>query len=230
MLADLDADADGKISREEAGEGPASRMFDRADADEDGFVTKAEARTAMESMGGGFGGGRGGARGGRRNTGAAPIRKDGKPLSELVGGPRYVSMIAVSKFKKDRVFLTLDGHRSDDDRPLAFVSEDGGDTWSSLNGSLPPGTGSTRTIAEDRDEPDLLYLGTEFGAWALVRPRRALGKTERQPSHGRRPRVRPKSRMRRHGGRDPRPQFVDPRRHAVRAASPARPATSPPRC
>lgn len=165
MLADLDADGDGKISRDEAGEGPASRMFDRADEDEDGFVTKAEARTAMESMGGGFGGGRGGARAARRNTGAAPIRKDGKPLSELVGGPRYVSMIVVSKFKKDRVFLTLDGHRSDDDRPLAFVSEDGGDTWSSLNGSLPPGTGSTRTIAEDRDEPDLLYLGTEFGAW-----------------------------------------------------------------
>jgi len=37
----LDADGDGRISREEAG---GRRWFDRADADGDGFVTREEAR------------------------------------------------------------------------------------------------------------------------------------------------------------------------------------------
>lgn len=169
MLADLDADGDGKISREEAGDGPASRMFDRADENEDGFITLAEARTAMESFGAGGGGpggqGRGGARRGGREAGLAPLPPPGRPLSELVRGPRCVSGIVVSKWKKDRIYLTLDGHRSDEDGPLAFVSEDAGDTWTPIHTSLPAGAGSTRTIAEDRDEADLLYLGTEFGAW-----------------------------------------------------------------
>jgi Ca2+-binding EF-hand superfamily protein len=37
----LDADRDGRISRDEAGRRP---WFDRADADDDGFVTPEEAR------------------------------------------------------------------------------------------------------------------------------------------------------------------------------------------
>lgn len=37
-----DADGDGKVSREEMGDGPGARMFDGADANEDGFLEKAE--------------------------------------------------------------------------------------------------------------------------------------------------------------------------------------------
>ncbi|MEZ5978747.1 MAG: PDZ domain-containing protein [Planctomycetota bacterium] len=100
---------------------------------------------------------------------AAPAADDegdgsgGRPLLELVPGPMWVSSIVASKHVDGRVYLTLDGHRSDDDSPWIFVSDDRGATWSSLRGELP--RGSTRVVAEDLENPNMLYLGTEFGAW-----------------------------------------------------------------
>jgi hypothetical protein len=85
------------------------------------------------------------------------------PLAALVPGPRHVAAIEASRFKTERVYLTLDGHRSDDDDPYVLVSEDFGKTWRSLRGELPRGW--TRALREDRTNEDLLYLGTEFGFW-----------------------------------------------------------------
>ena len=64
--------------------------------------------------------------------------------------------------------MTLDGHRSDDDAPYVFITEDAGETWRSLTANLPEGAGSTRTIAEDPVNQNLLYLGTEFGAYVSL--------------------------------------------------------------
>src|SRR5262249_9023832 len=55
-------------------------------------------------------------------------------------------------------------HRSDDDEPYVYVTEDFGQSWKSLRANLP--WGSTRCLREDISNPNLLYLGTEFGAWA----------------------------------------------------------------
>ncbi len=60
----------------------------------------------------------------------------------------------------------FDGHRSDTDEPLVFVTEDHGKTWKSLRANLP--SGSTRMLREDIRNPDLLYLGTEFAIWASL--------------------------------------------------------------
>ena len=81
-------------------------------------------------------------------------------------GPRYVSWIAPSRHETDRIYVTFDGHRSDDLDPYVFVSEDRGKTWRSLSGSLPEG--STHCIVEDPDNESLLFLGTEFGAFASL--------------------------------------------------------------
>jgi hypothetical protein len=97
-----------------------------------------------------------------------PARHEGKPLGELIPGPRWVSSIETSRFKDGRVYIALDGHRSDDDEPYIFVSEDYGQTWCSLRANLPTEVGSTRVIREDIENPDLLYLGTEFGLYASV--------------------------------------------------------------
>jgi len=89
-------------------------------------------------------------------------------LGELVPGPRWVSSLEASRFKAGRVYMTLDGHRSNDDKPYVFVSEDFGETWQSLHGNLPSSAGSTRVIREDVENEDLLYLGCEFSAWFSI--------------------------------------------------------------
>ncbi|RPG15379.1 MAG: hypothetical protein CBB69_009745 [Phycisphaera sp. TMED9] len=63
MIADrmmrADADGDGKISKDEASGGNAQRMFNQADADDDGFVTRVEIVAFVESRAGSRGGARG---------------------------------------------------------------------------------------------------------------------------------------------------------------------------
>ena len=44
-----------------------------------------------------------------------------KSLSKLMPGPRWVSSIETSKFKKERCYITFDGHRSNDDGTHVFV-------------------------------------------------------------------------------------------------------------
>jgi len=80
--------------------------------------------------------------------------------------PRWVATIEASKHFKGRVYVCLDGHRSDDDNPYVFVSEDFGDTFTPMHSNLP--WGSTRCLREDLVNPNLLYLGTEFAFWVSV--------------------------------------------------------------
>ena len=82
-------------------------------------------------------------------------------------GPRWVSSIEASKAKEGRCYVALDAHRSNDDKPYLFVTEDFGETWKPLASNLPA-FGSTRVLREDITNPDLLYVGTEFGIWASV--------------------------------------------------------------
>jgi photosystem II stability/assembly factor-like uncharacterized protein len=89
-------------------------------------------------------------------------------VTEKVGlpGPRWVASIEASRFADGRAYVAYDGHRSDDDSPLVYATEDFGKTWKSLRGNLP--TGSTRVLREDPENRDLLYLGTEFAVWASL--------------------------------------------------------------
>ena len=80
--------------------------------------------------------------------------------------PRWVATIEPSRAQAGRVYVCLDGHRSDDDNPYVFVSEDFGDTFVKLSEDLP--RGSTRCLREDIFNPNLLYLGTEFGFWVSL--------------------------------------------------------------
>jgi hypothetical protein len=64
--------------------------------------------------------------------------------------------------------MTLDGHRSNDDAPYVFASENYGRTWRSIRGNLPATAGSTRVIREDIRNENVLYLGCEFSAWVSI--------------------------------------------------------------
>ncbi len=92
--------------------------------------------------------------------------KPGKPLHELVPGPRWVSSLEASRFADGRCYMTLDAHRSDDDQPYVLATEDHGATWRILSKSLP--RGSTKCVREDRENENVLYVGHEFGAWVTI--------------------------------------------------------------
>jgi photosystem II stability/assembly factor-like uncharacterized protein len=81
-------------------------------------------------------------------------------------GPRWVASLEPSRVVSGRCYVVFDAHRSDDDAPYVFVTEDFGQTWKSLRANLPAGL--TRVLREDRRNPDLLYLGTEFAVYASV--------------------------------------------------------------
>jgi photosystem II stability/assembly factor-like uncharacterized protein len=89
-------------------------------------------------------------------------------VAEKVGlpGPRWVSSIETSRFVDGRAYVCFDAHRSDDDEPYIYVTEDHGETWKSLRGNLP--VGSSRVLREDLGNKDVLYLGTEFAVWASI--------------------------------------------------------------
>ena len=74
----LDKNGDGKLSKEEMGGQRMAAMFQKADADKDGFVTKAEIEKMFATMQGGRPGGEGG-------QGGRPGGEGGRPGGE--GGP-----------------------------------------------------------------------------------------------------------------------------------------------
>jgi photosystem II stability/assembly factor-like uncharacterized protein len=82
-------------------------------------------------------------------------------------GPRWVATLEASRFAEGRCYVAFDAHRSDDDKPYLFVTEDFGATWKPLHQGLPQ-FGSTRCLREDVVNPNLLYCGTEFAIFASV--------------------------------------------------------------
>ncbi|MBI4878747.1 MAG: PDZ domain-containing protein [Planctomycetes bacterium] len=93
---------------------------------------------------------------------------DWKRIAELLAQPMWVSAIEPSRHEPGRVYLAIDGHRSNVDDPLLFVSEDFGERWRPLAVGLQDGAGATRVIREDIVNPDVLYAGTEFGAFVSI--------------------------------------------------------------
>jgi hypothetical protein len=94
--------------------------------------------------------------------------KDWENVTKNVGldRPCYVSTIEASRAAEGRAYVAFDGHRSDTDEPLVYVTDDFGKTWASLKANLP--RGSSRCLREDIENHDLLYLGTEFAMWASI--------------------------------------------------------------
>ena len=76
---------------------------------------------------------------------------------------KWVTRIIASKFKPERVYLTMTGYREDDFSLYVYVSEDFGANWKSLQANLPQE--SVNVIREDSEKEDILYLGTDLGIY-----------------------------------------------------------------
>ncbi len=89
--------------------------------------------------------------------------------NRLPGSPteRSISRIECSPFAEGTAFAAVDRHRYDDDDPYLYKTEDYGHTWVSLADGLPPG-GSVDVVRADDRNPDLLFVGTEFGLFISI--------------------------------------------------------------
>lgn len=92
----------------------------------------------------------------------------------------WVSRVIASRWSVPRVYLALNGYRSDDFHPYLYVSEDEGATWTSLSTDLPPEP--VNVLREDPKNPDILYVGTDGGLYvSFDRGRRFMAWTAGLP-------------------------------------------------
>jgi len=77
-----------------------------------------------------------------------------------------VTRVFASAHRSGRAYAAKAGWHRDDYRPFVFKTEDLGETWTDITADLPEGT--VYAVAEDRRNPDLLFLGTESGVFATL--------------------------------------------------------------
>jgi photosystem II stability/assembly factor-like uncharacterized protein len=74
----------------------------------------------------------------------------------------YVSHILADKFNENVVYASFDNIKQDDFKPYILKSTDKGKTWTSIAANLPQ-NGTVHTVNQDFVNPELLFVGTEFG-------------------------------------------------------------------
>jgi len=79
----------------------------------------------------------------------------------------YVSRLAASHHDVNTVYAAFENHKNEDFKPYLLKSGDLGKTWTSIAGNLPE-NGPVLAFAEDPVNPNLLFAGTEFGAFFTV--------------------------------------------------------------
>ncbi|MBX7055592.1 MAG: hypothetical protein K1X36_11595 [Pyrinomonadaceae bacterium] len=92
-----------------------------------------------------------------------------RKVDRIAGVPEnsYVHRVLASQHDVGTVYALFNNHQNGDFKPYPMKSTDTGRTWISIKGNLPE-RGSVYAIAEDHVNPDLLFIGTEFGAYFTV--------------------------------------------------------------
>lgn len=76
----------------------------------------------------------------------------------------YVNMVLASRHNENVVFACFNNHKNGDFKPYVYRSNDKGRSWTSITNNLPE-RGSSYAIAQDHVDPNLLFVGTEFGVF-----------------------------------------------------------------
>jgi photosystem II stability/assembly factor-like uncharacterized protein len=79
----------------------------------------------------------------------------------------YVSQLITSVHQVDTAYAAFDNHKKGDFKPYVMKTTDRGATWTDISGDLPE-RGTVYSVAEDHENPDLLFAGTEFGVFFTV--------------------------------------------------------------
>jgi photosystem II stability/assembly factor-like uncharacterized protein len=79
----------------------------------------------------------------------------------------YVSRIVASNHDANTVYVAFENHQNADFKPYLFKSTDAGRTWVSIKSNLPA-NGPVWSIAEDHVNPNLLFVGNEYGLYFSI--------------------------------------------------------------
>jgi hypothetical protein len=79
----------------------------------------------------------------------------------------YVSRLAASSHDANTVYAAFENHKNEDFKPYLLKSVDAGKTWNSIAGDLPE-NGPVLAFADDPVNANLLFAGTEFGAYFTI--------------------------------------------------------------
>lgn len=84
-------------------------------------------------------------------------------ISKKLPQDLWVSRVIASQYKKERVYITLNGYRWDDFKTYVFVSDDYGTNWKSISTGIA--LSPVNVIKEDPENENLLYIGTDNAAY-----------------------------------------------------------------
>ncbi len=104
------------------------------------------------------------------DDGLIQITEDGgkswRRIERFAGVPEltYVSRVALSQHTDHLLYATFNNHKMGDFKPYVLRSTDLGRSWTDISGDLPA-RGSVYVILEDTVDPQLLFVGTDFGVF-----------------------------------------------------------------
>jgi hypothetical protein len=95
--------------------------------------------------------------------------KNWRKIESFPGVPdmTYVSRLLASQHSADNVYAAFENHKRSDFAPYLLKSTDRGKSWTSIKSNLPA-NGPVLAIAEDHVNPNLLFIGTEFGVFFTI--------------------------------------------------------------
>ncbi|WP_412984960.1 glycosyl hydrolase [Pontimicrobium sp. IMCC45349] len=104
------------------------------------------------------------------DDGLIQITEDGgntwRKVDNIPGAPKqsYVNSVYLSQHDANVMYVAFNHHKYGDFKPYIFKSSDKGNSWKSISNNLPV-RGSVYAIEEDHKDKNLIFCGTEFGAF-----------------------------------------------------------------
>ncbi|MBK8487595.1 MAG: glycosyl hydrolase [Bacteroidetes bacterium] len=89
-----------------------------------------------------------------------------KEISKALPQGLWVSRVWASAHKEGRLYVALNGYRSDNFQPYIFVTEDNGTTWTNISSNLP--FEPVNVIKEGPANENLLFVGTDNGLYVSL--------------------------------------------------------------
>jgi photosystem II stability/assembly factor-like uncharacterized protein len=90
-----------------------------------------------------------------------------KNIPVLAKNEGWITRVECSAHAEGTCFVTVDRHRNDDLKPYVYRTTDHGASWTPIIGDLPK-EGNLHCVRQSSKNPDLLFVGTEFGLYGTL--------------------------------------------------------------